>query len=222
MATPSRFIPYSLPAPEPEEMIRRARSFYEWAEGRRTVRDFADRPVPPGVIEEVIRTASTAPSGAHKQPWIFCVVSNPELKRQIRVAAEKEEEENYRQRMSREWLEDLEPFGTDWHKPFLETAPGLIVVFRKPYEIAGGAKRPNYYVSESVGIACGFLLLALYNAGLAALTHTPSPMHFLAALLGRPDNEKPFLLIPVGYPADAATVPVLERKPLDAVLVTYS
>ncbi|MDX5438669.1 MAG: nitroreductase family protein, partial [Pontibacter sp.] len=177
---------------------------------------------PREVIEQLVLTASTAPSGAHKQPWTFCIVSNPELKKQIREAAEKEEYESYHGRMTPEWLEDLAPLGTDWRKPFLETAPYLIVVFKKIYDVkADGSKRNNYYVSESVGIACGFLISALHNAGLVTLTHTPSPMNFLAKLLNRPANERPFLLLPVGYAADEVQVPDLARKPLDEVSVWY-
>ncbi|HQU58716.1 MAG TPA: nitroreductase family protein, partial [Saprospiraceae bacterium] len=156
-----------------------------------------------------------------KQPWTFCVVANPTIKKQIREAAEKEEYLNYHGRMSEEWIEDLQAFGTDWHKPFLETAPYLIVVFKKAYSLEGGEKKKNYYVNESVGLATGFLLAAIHNAGLVALTHTPSPMNFLQEILGRPENERPFLLIPVGYPADDAKVPCLSRKEKDEVLVFY-
>jgi iodotyrosine deiodinase len=173
-------------------------------------------------MEELIMAASSAPSGAHKQPWTFCAVSNPELKKQIREAAEEEEYRSYHGRMSEEWLRDLAPLGTDWHKPFLETAPWLIIVFRQIYEFGeAGKKKNNYYVNESVGIACGFLLTAIHQAGLVALTHTPSPMDFLTKLLGRPANEKPFLLIPVGYPAPDATVPDIQRKPTEGVIAWY-
>ena len=215
------FIPYQLKTYEADEMIQRSRSFYEWLDKRRTVREFSDRLVPAEVIENIVLSASTSPSGAHKQPWTFCVVRNPEIKKQIREAAEKEEYEGYQGRMSDEWLEDLEPLGTDWRKPFLETAPYLIIVFKRSYEIINGNKRPNYYVQESVGIACGFLLLAIYNTGLAALTHTPSPMNFLSKILNRPENEKPFLLIPVGYPAEKVLVPELKRKKLEEIRVRY-
>jgi len=205
-----------------EKSISNSRGFYEWLDKRRTVRDFSNKPVPREVVENIIKSASTAPSGAHKQPWTFCVVSNPEIKKAIREAAEKEEYENYHGRMSAEWLEDLAPFQTDWSKPFLETAPYLIVVFKKSYDILpSGSKRNNYYVIESVGLACGFLLAAIHNAGLVALTHTPSPMNFLSKILSRPENERPFLLIPIGYPAEETYVPTLKRKSLDEVTVFY-
>ncbi|MCX6276188.1 MAG: nitroreductase family protein, partial [Bacteroidetes bacterium] len=165
---------------------------------------------------------STAPSGAHKQPWKFCVVSNPEIKKSIRIAAEKEEKESYEKRMTDEWLKDLAPIGTDWHKPFLETVPYLIVVFKLNYVLdENNFKHQNYYAVESCGIACGFLLAAIHAAGLAALTHTPSPMNFLSKVLNRPDNEKPFLLIPVGYAADECWVPDLKRKGLDEISEWY-
>ncbi len=183
---------------------------------------FSDLPVAREVIENIIMTASTAPSGAHKQPWTFCAVGSPAIKKEIRLAAEKEEYENYHGRMPDTWLEDLEKFDTDWHKPFLETVPWLIIVFRRIFDIdAEGKKQTNYYVNESVGLAAGFLLTAIHQAGLVALTHTPSPMNFLANLLKRPENEKPFLLIPVGYPAKDAEVPVLNRKSLEEVSQFY-
>ncbi len=196
-----------------------ARSFYTHMDQRRSVRDFTNKEIPRAVIEDLIRTASTAPSGAHKQPWTFVAVSDPELKKQIREAAEKEEYEFYHSRATQEWLDDLVSIGTDWHKPFLETAPWLIVVFKKTYNNIGEGKTKNYYVQESVGIACGFLITAIHQAGLVTLTHTPSPMNFLADILGRPVNEKPFLLLPVGYPASDAMVPDLQRKPLEEVSV---
>ena len=203
-------------------MLRRSREFYQDMDRRRTVREFSDKPLPPELITNLIMTASSAPSGAHKQPWTFCVVSDPKLKKQIREAAEKEEYENYHGRMSPEWLEDLQPFGTDWHKPFLETAPYLIVVFKRLYDVRpNGDKRKNYYVTESVGLACGFLLAAIHQAGLVALTHTPSPMNFLQKLLDRPDNERPFLLIPVGYPAKDSQVPNISRKTEKEVIIWY-
>lgn len=205
------------------EVIERSRQFYQWMDKRRTVRDFSDKPIPREVIDNIILTASTAPSGAHKQPWTFCVVSNPEIKKEIRAAAEKEEYESYNSRMSPEWLEDLKPLQTDWHKPFLETAPYLIIVFKKAYDLdSEGNKRNNYYVNESVGLAGGFLLAAIHHAGLVALTHTPSPMNFLTKLLNRPANERPVLLIPVGYPVEDTYVPQLRRKSLDEVAVYYS
>lgn len=217
--TTHRFLPYQGARYAELEMLQRSREFYQYMDKRRTLRLFSDAPVPREVIENILMTASSAPSGAHKQPWTFCVVSDPAIKTQIREAAEKEEYVNYHGRMSEEWLEDLERFGTDWHKPFLETAPYLIVVFKKSYDLEGEDKRKNYYVNESVGIAAGFLLAAIHHAGLAALTHTPSPMNFLQKILNRPDNERPFLLIPVGYPAEAATVPDIRRKGPEEVIV---
>ena len=203
------------------EMLDRSRDFHFFMERRRTIRAFSDKDIPYEVVEHIIMAASTAPSGAHKQPWTFCLVSNPELKRKIREAAEREEYENYHGRMSEEWLEDLKAFDTDWKKPFLETAPYLIVVFKKPYDIIDGKKHKNYYVNESVGLAAGFLLAGIHNAGLVALTHTPSPMNFLQQILKRPENERPFLLIPVGYPADGVQVPNIARKDKEEVLIHY-
>ncbi|MEM9982467.1 MAG: nitroreductase family protein, partial [Bacteroidota bacterium] len=186
-------ITYELP-----EMLQRSKAFYEWLDTRRTVRDFSDKPIPKAVIEQLLLAASTAPSGAHKQPWTFCVVANPDLKKQIRIEAEKEEYESYHGRMGEEWLQDLAPIGTDWQKPFLEIAPYLIVVFKRVYELDKQQnKQNNYYVNESVGLAAGLLLAAIHEAGLVALTHTPSPMNFLSKILARPANERPFLLIPV-------------------------
>ena len=215
------FITYTKQTFSPAQMETHSKQFLEWMETRRTVRNISDAPVSESVIQNIILSASTAPSGAHKQPWMFCVVRDPKLKTQIRVAAEKEEKESYEGRMTDEWLQDLRPIGTDWQKPFLETAPYLIVVFRKSYDVVAGNKRKNYYVTESCGIACGFLLAAIHNAGLVALTHTPSPMDFLTKLLGRPENEKPFLLIPVGLPAAECWVPDLKRKALEEVSVWY-
>ena len=216
------FISYSKETYSPEEMLNKCRKHYQWMNLRRTIRDFSDRPVPREVIENIIHAASTAPSGAHKQPWTFCVVSDPTIKKQIRAAAEQEEKESYDGRMSQEWLKDLAPIGTDWNKPFVETAPYLIIVFKRSYEIEpGGHKHQNYYVTESVGIACGFLLAAIHQAGLGALTHTPSPMNFLTKILNRPENEKPFLLIPVGYPAEECWVPDIIRKELIEVIQWY-
>ena len=215
------FIPYRHMIMEPAEMIRRSREFYQSLNRRRSLREFSDRNVPQEVIENIIKTASTAPSGAHKQPWVFCAVRDSAIKKQIRDAAEKEEFENYHGRMSGQWLKDLEPFDTNEHKPFLETAPWLIIVCKKVYDIEEEEKKTNYYVNESVGIACGFLLAAIHNAGLTALTHTPSPMNFLTKILSRPSNERPYLLIPVGYPAENAQVPNLRRKALEDVMVVY-
>jgi iodotyrosine deiodinase len=216
------FTAYSKETFTPEEMISKSSQFYNWLDKRRTVRDFSDKPVPKEVIENIILSASTAPSGAHKQPWAFCVVSNPEIKKQIRKEAEKEEFESYNSRMPEEWLKDLRPLQTDWRKEFLETAPYLIILFKKSYEMKADGKKGNvYYAAESCGLAAGFLLAAIHNAGLAALTHTPSPMNFLAKVLNRPENEKPFLLIPVGYAADECWVPDLKRKEIADVMISY-
>jgi iodotyrosine deiodinase len=216
------YVKYVRDSYEPQEMIERSSSYYHWLNTRRTVREYSDKPVPREVIENIIKSASTAPSGAHKQPWTFCVVSNPELKKKIRLAAEEEEKESYARRMSEEWLEDLAHLGTNWEKPFLEIAPYLIIVFKKAYNLDDkGKKTNNYYVNESVGLASGFLLTAIHNAGLIALTHTPSPMAFLSKILERPENERPFLLIPVGYPDNDTYVPKLIRKPVEDVSVFY-
>ncbi len=207
---------------EVPEMLQRSKAFYEWLDTRRTVRDFSDKPIPKAVIEQLLLAASTAPSGAHKQPWTFCVVANPDLKKQIRIEAEKEEYESYHGRMGEEWLQDLAPIGTDWQKPFLEIAPYLIVIFKRIYELDEEQnKQNNYYVNESVGLAAGLLLAAIHEAGLVALTHTPSPMNFLSKILARPANERPFLLIPVGYPAEEVYVPQLTRKKLPDISVFY-
>lgn len=222
MADSSRgFIPFEPQHFSEEEMRERAETFYRFMDKRRSLRMFSDKPVPKDVIENIIRTASTAPSGAHMQPWTFCAVNSPEIKSKIREAAEKEEYENYHGRMSERWLKDLEAFGTDHIKPFLEITPWLIIVMKRSYEIVDGEKKNNYYATESVGLATGFLLAAIHNAGLVALTHTPSPMNFLTKVLERPENEKPFLLIPVGYAADDAEVPDLKRKSLEEVVVFY-
>ena len=204
------------------EIKERSSSFYSWMNERRTCRDFSDKPIPKEVIENIILTASTAPSGAHKQPWTFCVVSNPEIKKQIRIEAEKEEYESYNSRMPEEWKKDLLPLQTDWKKEFLEVAPYLIIVFKKSYDFdKAGNKTNTYYANESCGIACGFLLAAIHNAGLVALTHTPSPMNFLSNVLNRPVNEKPFLLIPVGFAAEECWVPDIKRKELNEVAIFY-
>lgn len=214
------YVAYSKETYEENEMIKRSNNFLKWIEKRRTVRDFSDRPIPEEVIENIVLAASTAPSGAHKQPWTICVVKDPAIKKQIRAAAEQEEKESYDGRMSETWLKDLEPLGTDWQKPFLEIAPYLIVVFKRSYEIQeNNKKHQNYYVTESCGIACGFLLAAIHDAGLVALTHTPSPMNFLSKILNRPENEKPFLLVPVGYPVEECWVPDLKRKNLNEICV---
>jgi len=205
-----------------EEMVNKSESFYQWMNTRRSVREFSDKPVPKEVIENIIKTASTAPSGAHKQPWSFCVVSNPKIKSEIRKAAELEEKESYENRMSDRWLKDLEHLGTDMNKPFLEIAPWLIIVFKRAFEYdENGEKYNNYYVNESVGLAAGMLITAIHNAGLATLTHTPSPMRFLSKILDRPDNERPFLLLPVGYAKDPVFVPDLKRKKLNEIAKFY-
>ena len=200
-----------------EEMVRRSKRFLEMIKSRRTVRDFSEKNIPVGVIETAVRAAASAPSGANKEPWHFVIVKDPAVKKKIRMAAEKEEKEFYEHRAPDSWLEDLNQFKTDWHKPFLEVAPALIVVFRQSYRDLGSTRRKNYYVNESVGIASGFLLAALHNSGLVTLTHTPSPMGFLEGILKRPKNEKAFLLIPVGYTAENAKVPGLIKKPYNEV-----
>ncbi len=213
---------YSKESYNESEVLKRSEQFFEWMDKRRTVREFSDKPIAKEVIDNILRSASTAPSGAHKQPWTFCVITNPDLKKQIRGAAEKEEYDSYHGRMSEEWMKDLKPLGTDWNKPFLEVAPYLIVIFKKPYNLdKEGKKHNNYYVNESVGLAAGFLLTAIHDAGLVALTHTPSPMNFLSKLLKRPENERPFLLIPVGYPLDETYVPCIKRKSLEEIATYY-
>lgn len=211
------FVPLnSYRAYPPEEMRERAAAFYEEVNRRRTVREFSDRPVPRDIIETALRSAGTAPSGANLQPWHFAVVSNPEVKSKIRIAAEEEEQEFYSHRASAEWLAALEPLGTDDQKPFLETAPYLIAVFLQKFAILpDGRKVKHYYPVESTGLATGILITALHNAGLATLTHTPSPMAFLNEILDRPKTERPFLLLVAGYPADDAEVPDIKRKPLE-------
>ena len=200
------------------KMRSRSESFLNEIVTRRTIREFSDRIVPIDIINNCIKTAASAPSGANKQPWQFVVVRDSGIKTKIREAAEKEEKEFYGHRATKEWLEDLNQFGTDWHKPFLDIAPYLIVVFRKIYDLEDdGTQRKNYYVNESVGIASGFLLAALHHAGLITLTHTPSPMNFLGEILNRPKNEKAFLLIPVGYPAKDAEVPDISKKPFNEI-----
>jgi iodotyrosine deiodinase len=213
-------IPYDRARLSPDEMRAAARAFLDTIRLRRTVREFSPDPVPDDVISMCVEAAASAPSGANLQPWKFVVVRDAEIKKRIREAAEKEEYENYHGRMPEEWLRVLAPLQTDWHKEFLEIAPVLIVVFKEDYGIdASGAHVTHYYVNESVGIACGFLLAALNAAGLATLTHTPSPMGFLREILGRPKNEKPFLLIPAGYPAEGCLVPDIEKKPLAEVML---
>jgi iodotyrosine deiodinase len=217
----AKFIPYTRKLLRGEELLNESLKHHQFMEGRRTVREFSTEPIDMRVIENIIMSASTAPSGANKQPWTFCVVTNPEIKSRIRLDAEKEEYDSYHGRMSQEWLDDLSYLGTDWHKPFLEEAPALIIVFKKSYNMVNGRKTNNYYVTESVGIACGYLLEAIHQCGLVALTHTPSPMNFLGKILGRPENEKAFLLVPIGYPADNVTVPDITRKGKEDVIVHY-
>jgi nitroreductase len=203
---------------EPDEMLRRAREFHTQMSTRRTVRQFSDRPVEREVIEACLSAAGTAPSGANRQPWHFAVVSDPGLKRQIREGAEEEEKEFYGHRAPREWLEALEPFGTDENKPYLERAPYLIVIFAENYAVApDGKKIRSYYATESVGIATGMLIAALHHAGLVSLTHTPSPMRFLNRILERPDNERAFMILVAGYPEDDAVVPDITKKSLDEI-----
>ncbi len=214
-------IPFHHVPPSREDLLKTAMEQYNIMTTRRSIREFSDKPVDKSVISYLIQIASSAPSGAHKQPWTFCAVSDHTLKRDIRIAAEKEEYENYHSRMSENWKEDLRPLGTDWHKPFLEIAPWLIIIFKKPYDLVEEKKSPNYYVMESVGIAAGFLINAIHQVGLVTLTHTPSPMNFLNTILDRPSHEKPFLLCPVGYPAEHTSVPDLKRKSLEEVAVFY-
>lgn len=212
-------IPYEFEALEPDEMLHRGRDFYAAMSRRRSVRDFSTEAPPKECIDLAIRTAASAPSGAHRQPWKFVVVDDPALKKKIRRAAEEEERENYENRFPPEWLQALAPLGTSGEKPFLEEAPYLVVVFKESYGVDHeGGKITNYYVNESVGIACGLFIAALQTMGLATLTHTPSPMGFLSQLLNRPANEKPYILFPVGYPAQGTKVPDLKRKELEDVV----
>ena len=218
------FVPYKHPIifDNDEALINASSSLNKTIQGRRSVREFSDKSIPREVIDNLVRIAASAPSGAHKQPWTFVVVSSEAYKAKMREAAEKEEYINYNGRMSEDWLNDLKKFGTNWEKEFITTAPYIIIVFKKSYDLeSNGDKAKNYYVNESVGIACGFLLSAIHQLGLVSLTHTPSPMNFLAELLERPTNEKAFLLMPVGYAADSAVVPSIDRKPLSEVLLNY-
>ena len=218
MAQSDAFIPLDFSAQEEAAMQQQASAFYQLMSKRRSVRDFSSRPVPASVLEDAILAAGTAPSGANMQPWHFVVVQDAEVKQKIREAAEIEERELYENRASEEWLDALAPLGTDANKPFLETAPALIAIFLKKVTIdENGAKHKNYYTSESVGIATGVLITALHNAGLATLTHTPSPMKFLSQILERPSHERPFLLLVTGYPAEGTRVPDIERLPLDKI-----
>ncbi|MEP7252312.1 MAG: nitroreductase family protein [Ginsengibacter sp.] len=216
------FIKYVHKEISDEAALKRSSGFLGEMLQRRSVRQFSTKPVPEQLIRNVIATANTAPSGANKQPWTFCVTADPTIKKQIRIAAEEEEFKSYNGRMPEEWLKDLAPLQTDWKKDFLEIAPWLIVVFKKSYNVeADGSKRNNYYVTESTGIATGFLIAAIHNAGLVTLTHTPSPMNFLSKLLERPENEKPFLLLPVGYATEECWVPELKKKTLEEVTFFY-
>ena len=214
-------IPYTPERLNLETQRQLATTFFEEMDQRRSVRFFSDDPVPRDLVEQAIRTASTAPSGAHKQPWTFVLIGDPDIKSQIREAAEEEERVNYEDgRLPDHWREDLEPLGTDWHKPFLETVPWIVVLFEQRYGIGeDGERRHHYYVKESCGIAAGMFITALHHMGLATLPHTPSPMKFLTKLLKRPDSERPFCMFPIGYPAEDCVVPDLTRKPLDEVMV---
>lgn len=215
-----RFVAYDVPRRGPDQVLEGARAFRRRLATRRSLRDFSPEPVAREVIEELVAAASSAPSGANKQPWTFVAVGDPALKRAIRLAAEQEERLAYGGRMSEEWLRDLAPLGTTWEKPFLEVAPWLVVLFKQEHALhADGTTGKHYYVNESVGIAAGFFIAAVHEAGLVTLTHTPSPMGFLAEILGRPRNEKACLLLPVGHPAPDAQVPDLRKKALADVLV---
>lgn len=216
--TSPSFVPLDFETCSPEEMQQRAADFYELIKKRRTVREFSDKPIPDGVIENCLLAAGTAPNGANKQPWHFVVVKDPSIKQKIKEAAEEEEREFYTRRAPEDWLEDLKPFATNEHKPFLEKAPALIGIFSQAYHInESGGKEKHYYVKESVGIATGMLITALHQSGLATLTHTPSPMGFLNEIMQRPAHEKPFLLLVVGYPEEGVEVPDISKKPLDEI-----
>ncbi len=221
LAAAHPFVPLDFVRHPDPEMAERALVFESEMAGRRSVRMFSDEPVPRALVESAIRTASSAPSGAHKQPWTFVAVDDPAVKREIRLAAEEEERVNYLEnRMNAEWQEALAPLGTDHHKEFLEIAPWIVVLFEQRYEIrADGTQRKNYYVKESVGMAAGLFIAALHHMGLATLPHTPTPMAFLRRILERPDNERPFVMFPVGFPVPGTRVPALRRKPLDEVAV---
>lgn len=213
-----RTITYSLPKIESAEMIHRLRDDFAIADARRSIRHFSTQPVPREAIELAIKIANTAPSGAHRQPWHFVAISNSELKSSIRQRVEEEEREFYDRRATPEWLAALEPLGTDFVKTHITDAPWIVVVFRRDYDILeNGERSKNYYMTESVGIAVGFLIQALHRAGLCCLTHTPAPMTFLREICGRPENEKPFVLLPIGYPAENCQVPDLGRKPLEQI-----
>jgi iodotyrosine deiodinase len=214
-----RPLPLRYERPSPDVSLERSRAFLDLLQARSSIRRFSSEPVPWELVENAIRAAGTAPSGAHQQPWTFVVVSDPETKRRLREGAEAEEREFYDHRATPEWKEAIRPIGTDWVKTHITDAPYVIVVFEQAWRWEDGRKVKHYYVRESVGIAVGFLLAALQAAGLCALTHSPSPMRFLGEILDRPENDRPFILIPVGYPAEDAKVPDLERKPLDQIMV---
>jgi iodotyrosine deiodinase len=216
-----KFIKYDVPTVSDDEMKQRSESFYRQMDARRSVRMFAPTPVPDEVLRNIVMTAGTAPSGAHKQPWFFAIVKDPGIRHKIRLAAEHEERLNYAERFTDEWKADLEPFGTDDVKEYIDIAPTLIVVFKETYRMVDGVKKNNYYVNESVGIAAGMLITAIHRAGLVTLTHTPNPMKFLNEILGRPKNEVPILLMPVGFPSPDATVPDLQRKAFDEIAKIY-
>ncbi|HMS33127.1 MAG TPA: nitroreductase family protein [Ignavibacteria bacterium] len=213
-----KFLKYKHDRLSTADSLDKGLEFFKLMSRRRSIRTFSDEKVDFQLIETAVKTAGTAPSGANKQPWRFVIVESPEIKREIRSAAEKEERESYERRMPQSWLEDLAPLGTDWHKEFLETAPYIIIVFKIDYLKEGNDLKKHYYVNESVGIATGFLLAALHNMGLATLTHTPSPMNFLQKILNRPSNEKPILVIPVGYPAEDAVVPDIKKKEINEIM----
>jgi iodotyrosine deiodinase len=222
MMSGDSFIPYHYQRLSEEEMRAKASLFHHDMETRRSIRDFSSDPVPKELIEKAILTASSAPSGAHRQPWRFVAICDPNIKKQIRLAVEEEERKSYGERMSKEWLKALEPMGTNWQKPYLETVPWIVVVFEENYRYATtGEVEKNYYVKESVGIACGLFIAAIHQMGLATLTHTPSPMGFLSQILARPENERPYILFPIGYPAVNATVPNFSRKTLDEVTIWF-
>ena len=219
MPAPPVFEPLKFTRFPPDEMLQRARDFYAELDRRRTTRHFSTERVPRELIELALKAAATAPSGAHRQPWRFVAVDDAGLKAQMRAAAETEEYESYHGRMPAEWLEALAPLGTDEHKAHITDAPWVVIVFKQSFErLPDGRRLKNYYVDESVGIACGLLIAAVHHLGLCTLTHTPSPMGFLSQLLERPDNEKPYLLLPVGYPAEDAQVPAIRRKPIETLV----
>ncbi len=219
--TESTFIPYSPVSYTKEEMIKKSKDYLDFMTKRRSVRSFSSKKIPFKVIENIIQTAGLAPSGANKQPWSFCVIADKKLKKQLRTKVEEVEKESYERRMSEEWLNDLEKFETNWKKPFIEEAPYLIIVFKKVYNLENGAKTNNYYVNESVGIALGFLISAIHQAGLVTVTHTPSPMNFLHQFLDRPSNERAYMLLPVGYPIDQVKVPNITKKSLEEIMKIY-